>query len=158
MNAIDTSMNVRAEHCDWTVTGRTDGEIRELVSEIVESASLQTLPCDRRSDKRVAYPHLLTMVPIADGESIQPIGDPVDVVGKCLAERGLTFFHQQNLPFRRAIVAFDTRDYAAAHLILNISWSRFLRPGWYDSGGRFTHALQECNQDLKSDERRGRIS
>ena len=144
MNATEISLDLR----DWTIAGRTDEEIRQQVSEIVESAELQTVQSDRRLDKRVAFPYLLTMTPIANCESLAPIGQPVDIVGRCLAERGLTFFHTQNIPFRWAIVSFEHRNQAIAHLILNISWSRFLRPGWYDSGGRFTHVLQALNEDV----------
>lgn len=154
MNAINTSLNVRDESCEWSVTARTDAEIRRLVSDILESTGPHTMQGERRSDQRVAYPYLLTLTPVANGDTVIPVGEPIDVVGKCLAERGLTFFHTQNLPFRRAVVTFNPQFSPPAHLILNISWSRFLRPGWYDSGGRFTHVLQELNVDSDADEAR----
>lgn len=121
----------------WNIVGRSDAEVRQEVKKIVALTELAHVP-ERRVDQRFAYPKLLTITPINEGD-LQPTGEPMQVVGKWLAERGLDFFHTENLPFRRAIVSFDD---SVAHLVLNISWSRFLTPGWYDSGGRFTHIVR----------------
>lgn len=154
MNSTNTTTNVRNQVATcvadrltpgWVFAGRTDTAVRQLVSGIVDSIGLRTVQSERRLDKRVPFPFLLRLTPITSGEEFQVQGEPVDVVGKSLAERGLTFYHSQNLPFRRAIATFESEDFDPAHLLLNISWSRFLRPGWYDSGGRFTHVLQEFN-------------
>lgn len=142
-----TTTNMLSSNCarstlSWSVLGRTDTDIRQRVNDIVESTAQDRAQPDRRVDKRYAFPQLLTLTPISDRDDISQIGHPVHVVGKWLAERGLDFFHTDNMPFRRAIVSFEAQGGAEAHLILNISWSRFLRPGWYDSGGRFTHVVE----------------
>jgi len=121
----------------WTVVGRTDAEVRQEVKKIVALTELAHDP-ERRMDQRFAYPQLLKLTPI-NGRDLKPIGEPIQVAGKWLSERGLDFFHHEILPFRRAIVSFDE---SVAHLVLNVTWSRFITPGWYDSGGRFTHIVQ----------------
>ncbi len=128
----------------WNVSGRSDAEVRHEVKKIVAKTELTHVP-EKRVDQRFAFPRLLTITPI-DDHSLTPVGEPIQVVGKWLAERGLDFFHTGNLPFRRAIVSFED---SAAHLVLNISWSRFLAPGWYDSGGRFTHIVR-CESDTRA--------
>ena len=115
-------------------------EIQDVVERLFRA---QTTPPehDQRKDKRIAYPQLLTLTPIDDGE-FSVVSESLTVVGKYLAARGFDFFHCHPLPFRRAIVSFDRGGQDGIHLVLNIAWCRFLRPGWYDSGGRFTHIVQ----------------
>jgi hypothetical protein len=59
------------------------------------------------------------------------------VVGKDLSERGLGFYHQAPLPYRRAIVTLEDASGRVVSLLMDLSWCRFTRHGWYDSGGRF---------------------
>lgn len=131
----------------WNVLGRTDSDVRLVIHGIMESTNLVLDLPERRLDRRIALPQLLTLTPIVDADQSASLrGDPVHVVGKWLAERGLCFYHTQNLPFRRAVVSFESFSGHQAHLILDISWSRFLRPGWYDSGGRFTHVVEPTTE------------
>lgn len=126
-------------HRDWT-PAETELQIREVV-ECLFLAQQAPPPVERRQDKRLAYPHLLTVTPIDEAE-IRSIGEPVTVVGKYLASHGLDFYHGDTLPYKRVVVSFDRGPAEGIHLVLNISWCRFLRPNWYDSGGRFTHIVQ----------------
>lgn len=96
---------------------------------------------ERRRDKRIAFPHLLTLTPLAEHDQ-RTIAEPVTVVGKYLAARGLDFYHHDTFPYKRAVVSFDQGLGEGIHLVVRISWCRFLRPSWYDSGGRFTHIVQ----------------
>ena len=134
-------MNLLAEATEaWTVRSKSDEAITEF-TERVMSLTRPVLNDDRRHDKRFPFPQLLTLTPI-DDSVIEVSGDSVTVAGKHLAGRGIDFFHSFPLTFKRAIVSFDGDCFDLdAHFVLNISWCRFLRPGWYDSGGRFTHIL-----------------
>ena len=118
----------------------TDLEIQDVVERLLPT---QTAPVgsNQRRDKRIPYPRLLTLTPIEDSD-FSVVCESVTVVGKQLATRGLDFFHCQPLPFRRAIVTFDRAAQDGLHFVLDIAWCRFLQPGWYDSGGRFTHVVQ----------------
>lgn len=130
-------MSVSCASHDWSVVGKSDKNVRELISRIIDTTEVGWAQNEKRKDRRIAFPSLLTLTPLDD---IQPItvGEPIAVVGKHLASRGLDFYHRDALPFKRAIVSFEDTPWDI-HLLLQVSWCRFLRPGWYDSGGRFTH-------------------
>ena len=125
--------------CDWT-DAFTNLGIQDVVERLFRSQGKPPRH-ERRKDKRIPFPHLLTLTPLAEKQH-RTIGEPVTVVGKYLAARGLDFYHHDTLPYKRAVVSFDHGSGEGIHLVLRISWCRFLRPSWYDSGGRFTHIVQ----------------
>lgn len=132
----------------WSILTRDDDEIRRTINVILRQSGEHTTPLlDRRTDIRVAFPNLVSITPLQD-QGMAEVGEPIHVVGKSLAERGFDFYHTENFPFRRVIVSIDLDSGNSVHFILNMSWSRFLRPGWYDSGGRFTHLVQknDCSE------------
>jgi hypothetical protein len=94
---------------------------------------------ERRQRARHPFPRLMSLTPLAD-HALAQAANPLVVVGKNLGLRGLDFYHCQPLPYRRVIVSFDDMP-GPVHLVLLISWCRFLRPGWYDSGGRFIQVV-----------------
>ena len=126
---------------DWAVVEKSDAVVADFGSRILELAQPPRWIAERRKDKRTPFPQLIELTPI-DDTAIRIAGEPITVVGKQLASRGLDFFHTDVLPFKRAIVSFDVSLGLDEHFVLNLSWCRFLRPGWYDSGGRFTHVVE----------------
>jgi hypothetical protein len=64
----------------------------------------------------------------------------VTVVGKNVSPRGLSFYHNQTLPYRRAIICVKYPDYDGFSAEIDISWCRFTTAGWYESGGRLVAA------------------
>jgi hypothetical protein len=90
---------------------------------------------ERRHTKRQAYPYLIELVPINDRNA--PCGDPLLVLGKHLSDHGLDFYHQGPLPHRRLLARLETGDVEPVQLVIEISWCRFIKRGWYESGGRF---------------------
>ena len=124
----------------WTVTDTSEKGVGDLVQSILRASAPPVHHPERRRHKRHALPRLVTLTPIDDQEMKQ-VDEPVVVVGKSLALRGFDFYHNEPLPYRRAVISFDEMP-EAVHLVLLISWCRFLRPGWYDSGGRFTHIVR----------------
>lgn len=125
---------------NWTVTENSDRAVVEIVERVLKLMEPPRHVSDRRRDHRTAFPHLLTLTPIED-HSLAVTGQAVTVVGKHLAARGLDFYHTQPLTFKRAIVTFESDLDLDTHFVVNLAWCRFLRPGWYDSGGRFTHIV-----------------
>ena len=92
---------------------------------------------ERRSDSRCAFPHLITLTPVHDHE-LRSLGTPVTVVGRALSTHGLDFYHTDVLPCKRAIITFDSSVDFHTHLVIDIAWCRFLRPGWYDRDSKET--------------------
>lgn len=91
---------------------------------------------DRRVDQRFPYPHLIHLLPVA-GENLEPVAEPLVVVGKHLSQCGLGFYHPQPLTHRYVIASLETQDHRWLGFLVDIAWCRFSRQGWYDSGGRF---------------------
>src|SRR5437899_2124192 len=58
---------------------------------------------ERRHDDRIAIPALFRLTPLDAAD--QPIDSQASiVVGKNISRRGLSFYHEKPLPFRRAFI------------------------------------------------------
>ena len=123
----------------WTVTATSENAVFESVDRVVRATQPPVNRIERRKCQRTPFPHLLTLTPVANDRIIQ-VGEPIAVVGKQLSPGGLDFYHCQPIDHRRVIVSFDDMPWDV-NLVLSINWCRFLKPGWYDSGGRFTHIV-----------------
>jgi hypothetical protein len=89
---------------------------------------------DRRREQRYPYPQLIHVTPVGeDGHT--PAGPAFVVAGKSLSEHGLGFYHPQPLPQRRVIASVENASGQWVGLLVDLSWCRFTKFGWYDSGG-----------------------
>jgi len=96
---------------------------------------------ERRQSGRFPFPFLIRLTPV-DEVTLSPVDEPMVVVGKDLSEKGLGFYHQPPLPYRRAVVTLEDSAGRSVSLLIELSWCRFTRHGWYDSGGRFLRIMQ----------------
>lgn len=115
-----------------------ENEVRARVRSIIGATSENSrwAYADRRRDQRYPYPSLLYLTPV--DRSGRPLTEQtVVVVGKTLTERGLDFFHQQPIPHRRVIVTLEAPGGYAASFLVDLTWCRYTKQGWYDNGGRF---------------------
>jgi hypothetical protein len=94
---------------------------------------------ERRGGRRYPYPYLVRLTPVAE-DGVTPEGEPVVVVGKHLSENGLGFYHPKPLPYRRVIAALETSCGTWLRFLVDVTWCRFRKQGWYESGGRFLQA------------------
>jgi len=120
---------------------QSDEIIRRQVWGVLVGAYPQGRVVERRMDQRYPYPHLLYLTPVGE-DGLTPEGESVAVVGKTLSERGLGFYYQQPISHRRMIASLEGSDLRWAAFLIDITWCRFTRYGWYDSGGRFVQAVQ----------------
>jgi hypothetical protein len=120
------------------VASKADNEqiIRNSVHLVLAGMHPTLQQLERRHDKRHAYPYPVYLTPVVR-ESVSPAGQTIVVLGKHLSERGFDFYHREPLPHRRAIVSFEAARGAWIGVLLDLSWCRFGRHGWYDNGGRF---------------------
>jgi hypothetical protein len=118
------------------------GQIGEQVRLALSAVQKPHSAPERRRTQRFAYPQLLEVIP-ADPESLQPVDEPLVVVGKQISENGLGFYHSTPLPYRYVIVTLERGFRGPVRLLLDLSWCRFTRHGWYESGGRFLRLLPE---------------
>jgi len=123
-----------------------ESSVPQRVSSLIGALYPQGALIDRRQEPRYPYPHLIYLTPLAE-DGISPQGDNIVVAGKQLSENGLGFFHQQPLPHRRMIVSLDQGRGQWLGLIIDLTWCRFTKFGWYESGGRL---LQVVNSPLNT--------
>lgn len=118
--------------------GKPDQEqsLRTGIHLVLAGAQPPRQQLERRREKRHPYPYPVYLTPVArDGST--PVSNTIVVLGKHLSEHGFDFYHREPLPFRRAIVSFELSRGTWIGVLLDLSWCRFGRHGWYDNGGRF---------------------
>ena len=95
---------------------------------------------ERRKEKRFPFPYLVHLTPVGD-DGMTPEGETIVVVGKHLSERGLGFYHPMPLPYRRMIVSLEAPGGKWLGFLVDLSWCRFTKQGWYESGGKFLQSV-----------------
>jgi hypothetical protein len=94
---------------------------------------------ERRCESRYPFPCLIHLTPVGP-DGITPEGETVVVVGKHLSEHGIGFYHPAPLPYRRMIASLESKRGHWLGFLIDLSWCRFTKDGWYESGGRFLQA------------------
>jgi hypothetical protein len=120
----------------------SSGQIGEQVRLALSAVQRASSAPERRRTQRFAYPQLIEITPV-DPETLEAVGEPLVVVGKQISENGLGFYHCAPLPQRYIIVSLERGFRGPVRLLLDLSWCRFTRHGWYESGGRFLRLLPE---------------
>ena len=95
---------------------------------------------ERRNEQRYPFPYLVHLTPLSDDGMIKET-ETVVVVGKHLSERGLGFYHPKPLPYRRMVASIESGNGAWLGFVIDLSWCRFTKQGWYESGGRLLHSV-----------------
>jgi hypothetical protein len=101
---------------------------------------------ERRRDSRYPFPYLIHLTPVAE-DGLTPQGETVVVVGKHISEHGLGFYHPKPLPHRRMVASLESPRGHWLGFLVDLSWCRFTKQGWYESGGRF---LQSVSSPMSS--------
>jgi len=128
--------------------GKADQEqtIRARIHMVLAGTQPTRQQLERRREKRHPYPYPVYLTPVGR-DGLTPISQTVVVLGKHLSDHGFDFYHREPLPHRRAIVSFEPAPGTWIGLLLDLSWCRFGRHGWYDNGGRFLGVVQSPLSD-----------
>lgn len=127
-----------ASRCDSATpfTTNNDQLVRLRVQQVMQQMRHYPPAFDRRCDRREPFPYPIYVTPIAaDGSAL--IDETIVVLGKHISERGLDFYYQAPLPYRRVIASWECPDGQWLALVLDLKWCRSNRHGWYENGGRF---------------------
>jgi|GEM_PF-1473632 len=120
-------------------TATVEEEIQSQVWGLLSTFYAPDQLSERRQSARYPFPYLIRLTPTRkDGVTPDRQGQATVVVGKHLSESGLGFYHREPIPHRRMIVSLESSDGQTYQLVINLSWCRFTKQGWYESGGRFT--------------------
>jgi hypothetical protein len=100
---------------------------------------------DRRHDERVAIPVLFCLKPLdIHREPLEQAA--LIVVGKNLSRRGVSFYHEHPIPHRRALIELVDPSAGTFVAEIDITWCRFTKPGWYESGGRLMRVAEPTTE------------
>jgi hypothetical protein len=125
----------------WRVISTQDHVIGEYARQFAQTLQPAFNEFERRARPRIPFPRLIGLTPLQN-DNLQPAAEMIHVVGKNLAPLGLDFFHHDPIPQRYALVNLEQDRELSLRFLLKITWCRFLKPGWYDSGGRFTKVVE----------------
>jgi hypothetical protein len=120
------------------------GSDRAALTQLVEALIARINPAvqqERRRDERFAIPVLFKLSPLETGRRTSE-HDSIVVVGKNVSRRGFSFFHEQPLPHRRAVLELVQPGLGEFAAEIDVTWCRFTKPGWYESGGRLVRPLR----------------
>ncbi|WP_425395939.1 hypothetical protein [Aeoliella sp.] len=106
------------------------GEVAKLLQRMQP-----TIHHDQRADARTPIPYLFELAPQPDEVPDLQYHTMV-VVGRDISDRGIGFFHQKPIPYRRAVLSIDLPVEGLVQLEIDLLWCRFTSLGWYESGGR----------------------
>ena len=116
---------------------RDQSDLLRSVLRILGSTGVGRARVERRSDERFPFPYIMYLKPPSSEFETSSSDTSTVVVGKHISKYGLDFYHHQPLPHRHMIVAVEDANRRWVHLMLDITWCRFIRQGWYASGGKF---------------------
>jgi len=96
---------------------------------------------ERRHFQRTGLPFLLKLTPLDDaGRAIEEA--QTVVVGRDVSPRGISFFHHEPLPERRAHISLDHPLVGRFTVEVDVNRCRFHQLGWYESGARLVRAVE----------------
>jgi hypothetical protein len=124
------------------IAGNTDRTALALRIEALVAGLHPTVSIERRRDLRIALPALFRLIPLdATHETIDY--EAITVVGRNISRHGLSFYHEQPLPYRRAVICLEHPRLESFAAEIDITWCRFTKPGWYESGGRLIRLVKQ---------------
>jgi len=118
-----------------SITAKTNRATLTIQIEALLSRLHPPVERERRHDDRVAIAALFRLTPIdADRQTLEQQASIV--VGKNISRRGVSFYHEKPITQRRALIELADPNVGSFVAEIDITWCRFTKPGWYESGGR----------------------
>lgn len=137
----------------WEFRGE-QAELGEAIKLMVQQIECHDRRWDRRTEHRQAFPCMFELTPL-DPDDFSSIGDATPVIGKDISPGGVHFYHQKTLPYQYMLMSMigptALERGTTPKLIVKLRWCRFLRPGWYDSGGQFVRIATQPSDSTQAD-------
>lgn len=122
---------------------RRDSDVLRCVLRILGSRGIGDHRVERRRDERFPFPYVMYLTPTSDQPPTDLPRCSIVVVGKHISKHGLDFYHHDPLPYRHVIAAVEEANHHWIRLSMDITWCRFIRQGWYASGGKFLGVVKD---------------
>jgi hypothetical protein len=94
----------------------------------------------RRRWHRVPYDRPILITPL-DDETNEPNGPSQLVPGRDISLGGVSFAHREPLASRKVACTFEPSSPTSESVIVRLTWCRFTKEGWYQSGGQFVQSI-----------------
>lgn len=134
----------------FSLVNECDDELRSRLRGVVDLAvrAADSRPgIERRAVERVAYPHAMSLTPV-NPRTREPVGETRTVLGKHLSCDGFGFASFEPFHFRFAIVSLEVDADRYVGILGEALWCKFIRHGWYETGGRFHEPVHSpLNED-----------
>jgi hypothetical protein len=95
---------------------------------------------ERRRWHRVPYDRAILITPL-DDETNEPVGPSQRVRGRDISLGGVSFDHRETLACRKVACIFEPDSPKSESVIVRLTWCRFTKDGWYQSGGQFVQSI-----------------
>jgi hypothetical protein len=124
--------------CEQALLFQTTADqlIRRQVEQLFQARYSVSVANNRRRDHREPFPYPIYITPV-DANGKTTIEETIVVLGKHLSERGIDFYHEAPVPYRRVIASIEHKDGRWLGFLLDLRWCRSNKHGWYENGGRF---------------------
>src|SRR3954467_2931539 len=120
---------------DSSIVAKTNRATLTIQIEALLSRLHPAVSRERRHDDRVAIPVLFRLTPF-DSDRQPLLQEASIVVGKNISRRGVSFYHEKAITHRRGLIELADPSVGSFVAEIDITWCRFTKPGWYESGGR----------------------
>ena len=120
-------------------TSSTRAQHPTTVSDVVENVLMQEKQSlhgnEQRGLDRYSCSRLVELTPYRPSSN-EIMGQTITIPSRDLSLDGVGFYHTEPLAARYGLVQLNTGSEQPL-LLMKLIWCRFLKPGWYDNGGRF---------------------
>jgi hypothetical protein len=137
---MNTNSTMNRPQIDMAELGSNADEVQTQIWGLLATLYPKHDVGERRRETRYPFPYLMHLTPVND-DGTTPEGENIVVVGKHISQRGLGFYHPQPLPYRRMIVSLESGNGHWFGFLIDLTWCRFTKQGWYESGGRFLDTI-----------------
>lgn len=150
LSALDTVTTNANEDLETLSFGKHS--LADRMRSLIQGFHPEESRSERRLEKRYPYPSLLRLRPYDEAESSDEfdsregiegrLPDSMTVVGHEISLHGIGFYHQEPIADRLVVIEFfDDASTEALRVLVDLSWCRFAREGWYESGGRLVREI-----------------
>jgi len=120
---------------DSSMVAKTNRATLTIQIELLLSRLHPAVSRERRHDDRIAIPVLFRLTPFDTDRQLLD-QETLIVVGKNISRRGVSFYHEKPITHRRALIELADPSVGIFVAEIDVTWCRFTKPGWYESGGR----------------------
>ena len=121
----------------------TSAESKALTRQIqglIDVASANSSPDERRNRNRVPIPYTFRLVPLGDDGRILP-EEATTIVGKDLSLTGIGFSHDHEIKSKLVVISLDHPKVGRFAVEAEIVWTRPTPIGLYESGCRLVRTV-----------------